>query len=178
MDSIGYELFINLVGVPIARPVPDPTQAVPNWVFSDGQQGITSGHHTWTATGVSNNFIIGSNSSKVRPPVRGLAQDNNPQSAMRVTGPFGVRSTFQSNAFIGNEDEATDAALKALALSEGSAETCDVTVLVNPAWDIDDVATFDIASLNLYGNFVIDSIKHGFTAKEDTELVGRLVTPA
>ena len=51
-----------------------------------------------------------------------------------------------------------------------------MTVLPNPAWDIDDVGLFQIAKLNLNGLYVIDTITHGFDNKADTELVGRLVT--
>lgn len=174
-DAAGCELFFDLLGIPTGRPIPAAATTAPSWFFADGPKGVTSAKRTWTRSGVSNDFIVSGSGTKIQPPVRGEASDQNPGSRTYVNGTYGDIPTFDSSSLVTSSGTAQNAAQNALTAAQGSTEQIVVTCSPNPCWDIDDVMSLQVARLGIDGNYVIDTIRHAFGVASDTGLDGRAV---
>ena len=146
----GYECFFDRYGNLQSRPMPTPGSIAPTWAASEAHQaGPLAIARTLTANQVSNDFVVFSSNTSAQPPVRAEASDTNPASPTWTGGKFGDIVTFLSSQAIGDTIGALSAAQGQLNLSLGQVDTLALTVVPNPAVDIDDVYTVVRDRMNL-----------------------------
>lgn len=175
-DAAGCELFFDLQGVPVGRPIPNPAQQPTVWSFTDGPAGPTSLSRGWTREGVSNDFTVIGSGANVQPPVSARAQDTSPGSPTYVSGSFGDVPSFINSSLVTSTAAAQAAASNALTAALGLVESVTLESVPNPAWDVDDVASVVNRVSGCNGRYVVDSIQHVFHAADSTRLSMRAVT--
>lgn len=175
----GLECFFDRYGNIAARPIPGPGTTAPTWAASDlTQGGILAAGRTLTANQISNDFVVFSQSSNVTPPVRAEAADTNPASPTYKGGNFGDIVTYLSSSTVADAAGAQAAAQSQLYLSLGGIDTLTVTLIPNPAIDVDDIFTVTRPRAGLNGEqWVVDgySLPAG-TAAQMTVNLRRVLT--
>jgi hypothetical protein len=141
-SGAGFECFFDRFGNLQSRPIPTPGTISPTWAAAEASNAAPLAiTRTLTANQVSNDFVVFSSSSHVSPPVRAEASDGNPASATYTGGKFGDIVTFLSSSSIADVTGAQAAAQAQLNLSLGQMDNLQLSVLPNPAVDIDDIYT-------------------------------------
>lgn len=170
-QTAGYELFLDVSGTVIARPIPNPLNQAVAVAYIEGGSTVTNSpapsggspitlERIITSNGVYNDFFIASyvGSSTTIAPIIGEAADNNPASLTYIDGPFGDVVNYTSSTLVGDQAQANAAAQNALNVSLGNVETMSVTVRPNPALDIDDVVFIQRARMRMQANYILDEI--------------------
>lgn len=204
-SAAGYELYFDVNGTVVGRPIPDPTGQPTVWAFTEfggtgvstpGPQGsgesLGSSNYTlpaattvtFTRDRVFNDFIVSGTGSQNSPgaasgstaPVRGEAKDTNPSSPTYVSGPFGDQPSFVSSSLVTTSGDAQSMAANLLAASLAEAWTITVATPPNPLFDVDDVVSVTRARLGLNGTrMVIDSIQQTIRYDDQMQVTGRAV---
>lgn len=172
----GMELFFDVVGTVVGRPIPVPGASV--WTYNEGGGGPKSLARKLSRQGIANDFFVsntGSALSTTNPLIQSEAADNDPSSPTYVSGPFGRVPKFIRSSLVGNAAEASTAASNMLAMAKGSVEMLTITVPPNYALDVDDVVTVTRQRANVGGNWVVDSLTHILSAAGTTTLSLRRV---
>lgn len=196
-SSAGYELYFDVNGNIVGRPIPNPAAQVPVWGFSEGEVSAvgTLAHPlggtpfttpvdvtiNMTRDGVFNNFFVAAtgpnNASDGNTPVQANAADNNPASPTYIDGPMGNVPQFIFNSLITSQAQAQAEANYDLAAMLAQSWTISVDTPPNPLFDIDDVVTVTRARLDLNNQpFVIDAIQTSIRYDVVTTVSGRVVT--
>lgn len=141
-DGAGYECYFDRYGNLQAYPTPDPATLPLAW---SAEEGATAGPsrivRTFTAVGVYNDFFVSSSSATVSPPVQAEASDTNPTSPTWVDGTFGDIPSFLMSPAVADATGAAASAESELLASIGQVDSTTITILANPAIDIDDIFT-------------------------------------
>ncbi len=189
--AAGYELFFDVMGNVVGRPVPDPTQQPVVWNFVEGAISATgqSGHPlggtpfttpvdctmTLTRDGIPNDFFVSATAADGSVPQQSEAADMNPQSPTYIHGPMGDVPSFIYDGNITTLNEAQAEADYNLAVSIAKSWQVSVRTPPNPLFDIDDVCTISRARLGLnMQKFVVDSITTTVRYDDDTAVAGRI----
>lgn len=176
--SVGLELFFDVNGVVVGRPIPPAGATV--WTFTEGTTtGPVQVRNVYTRDQVSNDFIVSGDGTPnaATGPVRAEASDTNPNSPTYTGGPFGDVPTFITSNLVTSTTDAANAAANALAASVGGAHLLTVSCPPNPLFDVDDVVAVTRTRAGLAGQrFVVDQIKHTIRHDDLTTLTGRAVT--
>lgn len=191
--SCNYELFFDVNGNVVGKPVPDPGSQPVVWNFTGNALSVTGQPYNpvggtpyttpidvtlaMTRDGVSNDFFVSATGSN-NTPVQEQVYDNNPASPTYVNGPMGNIPTFIYDANITTGAEATGEATYDLQSSLGQVWTLAVDTPPNPLFDIDDVCTMTWPRLGLnLQKFVVDTISVDVRYDVATNVMGRVVTP-
>lgn len=153
--AIGCVLYFDGDGVLTLRPA-GASDSV--WDIVEGEHGvILSASRNWTREGIVNRWIItGENSGE--EPVRGDAQDNDPDSPTRYGGPFGYVPRFESYDFVANTDQANDVAEILKAKQMGLAQAISFGSIVNPALEPEDVVQITRARTGIDEPHFLDQV--------------------
>lgn len=130
---IGYEVFFDMSGVCVLRPIPETTNdAQPVATYRDGEGGnlVTLGGSMNTRPGY-NRFIVTSAGLSDKP-VRWMSDDNNPDSPTYVHGPYGVRTLKVMDEKVGTTAQARAAARGMVARKLGGTELTTISSWVDP----------------------------------------------
>ena len=166
--SVGYELFIDVWGNVVARPVPDVTGVGPVMQLTTlAQSGLKTATLTMTRKKVFSAFgIIGQGSSAQvdksgkmrmkRTPVYATVYDSDPTSPTYYKGPFGTVGTTTRSTVVTNAAQANDVGMAELAAQKGASEQLDLSILPFPLLDAWDVVGVTADRLGISGNYVVD----------------------
>ena len=169
-DAAGIELFFDALGILNGRPTPDPSQQAPVWSVTElaptGLKGVTA---KFTRKGVSSAWEIvgkgvkaraatGGTKSIVGPTSISYVQDNDPRSPTYAQGPFGVVPQITKSTLVTSKAQGLEMASTQRAQQKGMASAVTISILPNPALDIDDVVYVQRSRMGLAGLYVIDSI--------------------
>lgn len=156
--AAGFELFFDRYGNLASRPVPAPGTIAVAWAATHATQaGPLAVSRTFTANQVVNDITVFSTATTVTPPVRGNASDTNPGSPTYTGGNFGDIPSYYSSTVITTAAAAQAAAQGLLTVSLGKIDSLTLTVVPNPAVDVDDVYTVTRPRAGLNGEqWIVD----------------------
>ncbi len=167
-QSVGYELFFDVWGNLVGRPLPDPTTQSPVYTFSTVLQSGTKDmtlsmtrdkvYSAFSVTGTGSYPHV-SSSGKVtmkKGPLYGPAYDLNVNSPTYYNGPFGKVGHVARSTLVDTVEQATTIASSMLMQQQGTSESLTMNVLplgLLDAWDVVGVAN---TRLGVQGTYVID----------------------
>lgn len=203
--SAGYEVYFDVNGVVVGRPIPDPSQQATSWTFNQNSMtalgianppahdySIGQGPYstpvattvTLTRDGLFNDFIVSATGPQNAPgsasgstaPARAESKDNNPNSPTYVGGGMGDVPSFVTDSLITTQAQAQAEADYDLAAALAKAWTISVSSPPNPLFDIDDVCAVYNSRLGLNGTrLVVDQIQTSVRYDSLMTLTGRVV---
>jgi hypothetical protein len=135
--AMGMALYADPMGVITARPEPS-TEDPPVLVYEPGSLSTMMRPQRGINAADVKNAIVYTGESPDGSPVRGYAEDGDPESVSYV-GRVGVHSAFESSPLIRTAGQAQLAADTALRRLLGIAENIVVPVIQNPALESGDV---------------------------------------
>lgn len=137
-DSIACTVYADARGDFHIAPIPTFDTAAA-WTIDAGLAGVlVTGQRSRSREGVYNVVVVTSSPTDGAVPVSGIAQDTDPLSATRVSGPFGRVPRFYSSALVSTQAQAQAAAKALLDQSLGRTTTISLTSMVNPALEVGD----------------------------------------
>lgn len=137
--SIGCEVFFDVAGQAVIRPIPAITDAV-RWYVDVGPQGVlVEGERQISREATYNVVVAGAERVDNLPPLAATVQDNDPTSPTYVGGAFGSVPYFYTNNGITTVGQATTAAQGLLDRVRGLTRTVSLSAVPNPALDAGDV---------------------------------------
>lgn len=164
--SIGHEIFFDIQGYCILRPVPGSDDPIV-WEYAEGDDAMLL--HLTRRIRIENTFnkiiATGENSASDNP-VRGEAIDNDPNSPTYYGGPYGEVPGFFRSSYIRTQEQATEAAEARLRQVKGATESVQVTATPNPAHEAGDVVQVTRANSKIDSRFVIDSFNVNLSAQQ------------
>lgn len=154
--------------------VPQPSGG-PVATLSEGEKGVLlQAGREWTRQGAYNRIIAtGENTAEVTP-VRGVATDLNPASAMYYHGAFGKVPGFYSSQFIVTAAQAQAAAETMLNLQLGTMEVVNFGALVDPTLEPGDVVRITRARAGIDEDHAIDQLTIPLSANDTMTGVTRV----
>lgn len=156
-----------------------PNPGNPVWTVKAGRAGVlVSMGRELTREGVYNVVVATGEAGDSTPPARGVARDNNPNSATYWLGRFGQVPKFFSSPFITTNAQAAAAAGAQLLTSLGLPYNVDFRSVANPALEPFDPVTIAYPSrsrgIDLTSEtHVIDQLKLGLTHADPTTATTR-----
>lgn len=184
-DDAGYELFMDVNGIPTGYPIPTPSGQPVVWnyrVDGTGDAKPTKVKRTYTRSGVSNDFTVSATGSANAPggsgasaPFQEQATDSNPGSVTNISGAFGDVPTFVSSSLVTTTAQGTATAATLLAASLGLAESYVVTAPPSPMFDIDDVIGVSDPRIGVNCLMVVDAISLSLRHDGTVAITGRRV---
>jgi hypothetical protein len=138
--SIGMELFIDVNGVAVVQPVPNPTQQPTVWNIGGDPQLFTM-KRTLDAQDTYNTVLVVGDNQTLANPVYGYAQDINPNSPTYIKGPMGRAVYFLETTAVGSTADAQNLANTTLTIELGLTEELSVDIRPNYALDLADVVS-------------------------------------
>ncbi len=161
-QSAGYYLFFNRVGQLTIEAVPDTRTTSPVWTFKEGEGTMLlyaskqlDNEDTYNAVLATGEML---NVTGVTSQVYALYVDDSPASPTYYRGPYGVVAKVFTNQKFQDPATISNFALSELNKSLGATVSCEMTSLVHPALDVNDVITIQRARAGIATNFVIDKI--------------------
>jgi hypothetical protein len=158
--AVAHELYIDVDGVYVLRPVPDPDGDPVVWELREGEDStILDISRRLTDEQTYNVVVVRGEGPANALPRRGYAEDTNPNSATYVGGPFGrrvappittplVTSTAQANAYAAAE----------LRKILGLAEQVTLSTIPQPQLEPGDVVDVQRRRIGVDMRYIIDSV--------------------
>lgn len=205
-NAIGYELYFDTNGVVVGKPIPNPYQQQPSWVFTDDTHVVGVGGTGSTAllgdaysnpievsvemtrdgifndivvqgTGTSNAAVYNSNGLETTSqPLLAEAADTNPQSPTYIGGAMGDVPNFVQSSLV-TAAGAQQMANNDLQVALSAAWKCTLTIAPNPALDVDQVVVINRPRVGLnYATMVIDTITQVWNYADTMAITGRILT--
>lgn len=165
--SIGCDLYFDPMGICTMTTIPNLIETPPVWAFEEGPGEFDvqikamllylmkrrMDEHTY------NYVVVTGETISSAAPVRGEAFDDNPSSPTYYLGPMGtVVKTLLGQTGITTAAQASQAAFAELAKGVGATEMLEVTGLVNPALDLNDVIAIRREKSQVFQNYVTDKL--------------------
>lgn len=155
VTSAGKLGYFDYRGVYVVK-TPQPITGAPVWTVDAGRGGVQIGmSRKITREGIYNVVVASGEATDTTPPVTAIVADLNPNSPTRYGGPFGIVPRFYTSSFITTRDQASIAAAGILRTSLGLPYQVDLSSVVNPALEPDDV----IAATYLKGTQIVQSLR-------------------
>jgi hypothetical protein len=169
-NSAGFEMYPDVMGTIVAQPTPDPTTQPVVWQFDEQvPSGMKGAKRVFTRSGVFSAFEVtgtgsvatvlasGKTSSK-SVPILAYVEDTDPSSPTYAAGPFGVVPSIQRTTLVTSQAQGDAMVQTQLAQQKGTLDSLELTVVPNPAIDVDDVVFVRRSRLNVSGLYVVDSV--------------------
>lgn len=160
--SIGYALYFDVDGVCQIQPVPDPSTQPDSWTFSDDPNYsimIYSNKHQSNTSTVNHVIVIGENpDGPGTGPITAEAKDTDPNSPTNINGVYGDVVDTLRDRHITSQLQAQMMANGLLLNGLGISEEVELTNLVHPAFDVNDVIRITRARSRLDARYVIDGM--------------------
>ena len=168
----GQVLYVDPLGV-FTTAAEASTDDTPVMSYAPGPRSMMMRPSRTVDASQAYNAVVYTGEGSQDPPVRGYAQDDNPDSATYV-GRVGIRPYFASSPLITTTDQATLAAHTRLLNILGIPDTITVPVIPNPALEVGDVITVTDPSQGIDYPVIIDSFPAALRASDgDQELICR-----
>lgn len=157
--ALGCELFFDVAGTVVMRPVPDPATAPVEWVYAEGADAtILSAQRRLVDEHTFNWAVVTGESSTATAPVRGESFDNDPSSPTYTGGSYGIVPIFEKSTLITTAPQASAAAAALLLNSLGATEDVSFNAIVNPAHEPGDVIEITRERAHIAARYVIDAL--------------------
>jgi hypothetical protein len=164
-QACGFALYMDPIGRTTFAAVPDPVSAAIAASFDEGNSNTAVTIKRSLSRRATPNYIIrDGQGTGITAPVRGLAIDTNPLSPTYVNGRYGRVVDYQSSSLYATQAQAQAAAAADLLLAQGRVERVDLTVVPNPALDVDSVVEVTRVRSGIVAGtkYVVDSISLNF----------------
>lgn len=137
--AIGAELFFDSDGVLVLQPVPSAS-GDPSYFFEEGERGVlVDAAKRWARSDIFDRVIVEVNGPS-GAVIRGIATDDDPNSATNYYGKFGPKPYFYPDSqFITTLAQANDAAEGILQTMLGAEQAIDFGAIVDPTVRPSDV---------------------------------------
>lgn len=141
-QSMGCEIYFNVEGRVSIHPPPDINALPsPDFTYIEGE-GCTMLDLTRKYSdepGFNGVIVTGESVGDDLPPVRGEAWDDSPTSPTYRLGPYGEVPMFHTDNLAKTTDQANGVAKSMLANLLGSVAQLDITAVVNPAFEANEI---------------------------------------
>jgi hypothetical protein len=167
--SVGMELLFDGVGKPVLRPIPDPQNDPPSFLYEEGPDAIilTAGRDLDDEQAYNGCIVTGETTSNATP-VRGEAWDDDPLSPTYYdpdkpeASIYGAVPEFITSEFVTTKEQAVQAAIANLGKKRGVMESMKMTSICNYAHDSSDVISAKRALTGLDDVYSFESLNFGF----------------
>lgn len=170
--AIGYECFFDPRGVFTFRPVPDPRQGVPVWVFDENSNPtVVEVSRELSDEQTFNHIIVVGQSSSSSNPVTAEAFDNDPSSQTYILGDYGEVTQRLTFPLVITQDQAQATANALLFNSLGAADTVTITNVPMPALEPGDIVKIVCSEVKANGTYMINSMTTSLSPADPQQLV-------
>jgi len=167
--ATGQVLFVDPMGVFTTTTEPS-TDDQPVMTYAPGPQSMMMRPHQAIDASQAYNAVVFTGESAAQVPVRGYAQDDNPDSSTYV-GKVGLRPYFASSPLITTNGQAQLAAKTRLLNILGIPDTITVPVIPNPALESGDVIMVTDTSQGINYPVIIDSFPAALRASDGEQVL-------
>lgn len=166
-QSIGMEVFFDVMGVCILRKVPDPQPIDKVATYEEGPQSmLLYVNKRIDDEETRNAILVSGESTSNSAPIRGYAEDNDPNSPFYVNGPFGKVPGFFQSGYVRTQAQADELAAAILRQRLGNTETARIISTVNPALEPGDLILVKRSASKVNAHYVIDKLTIPLGAQE------------
>lgn len=137
--SIGAEVFFGSRGGLMIRPEPTITDPVVWWVDTGASGVLVDGERVISRERTFNVVVATGEAAGPFAPARAVAEDTDPASPTRVTGPFGRVPTFYNSPLLRTTTQASKAANGLLGRARALNRQLELSSIPNPALEPGDV---------------------------------------
>jgi hypothetical protein len=156
--SMGAELFFDGDGICVLRPITASVNLPTSWEYREGDNAIILDvDRQITDEDAYNKVVVTGETTDDAPPVRAVAQDDNPESHTYVGGPYGVVTRHEVSSLIKTTAQAQAAADALLDQAVGGTEKVTITAIPHPGHEPGDVIYVQRARANVAARYVMDS---------------------
>lgn len=159
--SIGCEVFFTATGhLKVAPPVDIDHLPAPAFSYIEGR-GCTMLDLNVVFTdepGYNGVVLTAEAAGADTPPIRSVVWDNEPSSPTYHLGPYGEVPMFITNSTVTKQADADSAAAAQLNQILGFSSQLDLTVMVNPALDANDVIQVSRERSGVNSKYAIDAV--------------------
>jgi hypothetical protein len=163
----GWDLYVDPVGTFMITPQPS-TDDDPILTYTTSTGNMMRPKHAITSGGTLYNAVVFTGESAATTPVRGYAQDDDPNS-LTFVGRVGVRPYFESSPLMKTVDACNAAARTRLRAILGTADTLIVPIIPNHALECGDVIHVIDPTQGIDTNVITDSFTIGMRASDGVQ---------
>lgn len=156
----GFLLYADVNGVINMQPMPtfSANQATVG-SFTEGTGGmLVKANRKFTRIGVYNDIIVSGENTGLTTPLRGQAQDQNPNSATYIGGNYGDVVAFYRQTTPTTQAQVDAAAANLLLQNKWASDQLTIDAIPNPALDVYDAVSVTRARLGVNGAYIVDAI--------------------
>lgn len=157
-QALGMELFMDVSGVCVMRPVPDPALDPVAWPYIEGRDATLLYVDRSLSVTDAPNHIIAQGATVDGDAIMGHAKDTNSSSATYWLGPYGDIPDVIRSPFITSQGMANTAAAAELRKRLGGAEQINMEIIPNPAHEIHDIVSVVRAKSGINFAYGVDSL--------------------
>lgn len=172
-QSIGMEVFFTAVGhCKVAPPVDIDHLPAANWRYVEGDHcTMLDLEVVYTdEPGYNGVIVVGESADSTTPPVRSVKWDTEPSSPTYYLGPYGKVPLYITDSNITTQAQADAAAAAALNQVLGFSSQLQVSAMVNPALDANDVIQVTRERSGISGKYAVDTISVPLAASSSSGL--------
>jgi hypothetical protein len=175
-QSIGFELFFDIVGVCRLRPVPTVATGHPAMhIHDDDESVLLNVDKRLRKDNTFNKVIATGENSAADNPVRGEAVDNNPTSPTYYYGPYGQVPTFFRSPYIMTTSQAQQVAEARLRQVIGISSSINFIITPNPALEGGDVIHLERKRAGIDTALVVDKFNVNLSPQQSMNISAREV---
>lgn len=167
--TTGSVLYVDQMGVFTTTAEPS-TDDDPVMSYAPGPLSMMMRPNQSIDASQAYNAVVFTGEGASTPPIRGYAQDDDPNSATYV-GRVGLRPLFASSPLITTNGQAAKAAKTRLMNILGIPATVQVPVIPNPAFDSGDVIMVTDTSQGIDNPMIIDQFNVSFRASSGQQVL-------
>ncbi len=171
--SIGFEVFLNYLGVCIIRPLLTAAGTEPNWTLVEDTSDtkMLTGNRTLSNEEVYNGVVMrGESFGATTDPVSATVWDTDTLSptyydpAHPTASTYGPHPKVETSEYVTTTNQATDAAQGRLLVLKGLSEKTALVTRVNPGIEVGDLVQIERARTGLSGSFLTNVVGFGLRA--------------
>lgn len=158
-ESIGMDLYFDVDGICILRPVPSFNTEFAHWHYHDTEDEpnqVLFVDKRMTEDETFNHVIVTGESTSNEAPIRGEAWDDDPNSPTYIYGPYGDIPTFHSSQFVRTVSQGNELAKAILDKNMGIEETVRIMALPHPGHGLGDIIHIKRDRSDVDDNYIID----------------------
>jgi hypothetical protein len=171
-DAIGCEVFFDVIGRLVLRPLPSLNSG-DTFEYVEGETATLLDVSTHQDDDLGYNGVVFHGVPQDTPIVTAVVWDDDPDSPTYYKGDYGMVPYFASSPLMWMQEQVNNAALKRFQLVHGITEQVKFTAIPNPAHELNDVVELTRQSLKLDGHYILESISIPLTEDGDMSVVTR-----
>lgn len=184
-ESIGYEIFFDILGNCVIRPIPELDSAAMSWFFVEGETATVTDLTTVSSNeAVYNVEVVTGESTTGITPARAVAADVDPTSSTYSgyhsstqtfdNTPYGANIDFTVDSRILTDIQAGQAAAARLRALKGLSRQVTVNTTTIPQLQEQDVIHITRNASNLDTHFIIQSLTIPFSGVDKMSIITRI----